>query len=45
VKELTEGMGGSVEVESEPGRRTRFAVRLPAAPVVLRERDTAPTPA
>jgi signal transduction histidine kinase len=31
VKELTEGMRGSVEVTSEPGRATRFTVRLPAA--------------
>jgi len=29
VKELVEGMGGSVEVESEPGRATRFTVHLP----------------
>jgi len=28
VKELTEAMGGSVEVTSEPGRRTAFMVRL-----------------
>jgi two-component system sensor histidine kinase BaeS len=28
VKELTEAMGGSVRVESEPGRRTAFTVRL-----------------
>jgi len=28
VKELTEAMGGSVEVTSEPGRLTTFAVRL-----------------
>ncbi|HET8529018.1 MAG TPA: HAMP domain-containing sensor histidine kinase [Gaiellaceae bacterium] len=35
VKELTEAMGGSVRVESEPGRRTAFTVRLrrPAAVV------------
>jgi two-component system sensor histidine kinase BaeS len=32
VKELAEGMGGSVSVESEPGRGTRFTVRLPSAP-------------
>jgi two-component system sensor histidine kinase BaeS len=31
VKELTEAMGGSVSVESSPGRGTTFAVRLPAA--------------
>lgn len=30
VKELAGGMGGSVEVESEPHRRTIFTVRLPA---------------
>jgi len=32
VKELTQGMGGSVDVESTPGQGTRFTVRLPAAP-------------
>jgi signal transduction histidine kinase len=31
VKQLVEGMGGSVAVESDPGRLTRFTVRLPAA--------------
>jgi signal transduction histidine kinase len=30
VKELAEGMGGSVSVESDPGRGTAFTVRLPA---------------
>ncbi len=32
VKELVEGMHGSVEAASEPGRSTRFVVRLPAVP-------------
>jgi two-component system, OmpR family, sensor kinase len=32
VKTLAEGMGGSVDVESDPGRLTRFVVRLPAPP-------------
>jgi signal transduction histidine kinase len=31
VKQLAEGMGGSVAVESEPGRLTRFVVALPPA--------------
>ena len=31
VKHLTESMGGSVSVESELGRGTRFVVDLPAA--------------
>jgi two-component system, OmpR family, sensor kinase len=31
VKELTEAMGGSVEVVSEPGRLTAFTVRLPVS--------------
>jgi len=29
VKQLAEGMGGSVEAASDPGRLTRFVVRLP----------------
>jgi signal transduction histidine kinase len=29
VKELTQAMGGSVEVHSDPGRLTVFTVRLP----------------
>jgi len=31
VKELTEAMGGSVTVDSRPGRGTRFTITLPAA--------------
>ena len=31
VKELTQGMGGTVEVETTPGEGTRFTVRLPSA--------------
>ena len=31
VKTLTEGMRGRVEVESDPGRLTRFVVRLPSS--------------
>ena len=32
VQTLVQGMRGSVAVESDPGRLTRFVVRLPAAP-------------
>jgi signal transduction histidine kinase len=45
VKQLSEGMGGSVRVESRPGR-TRFIVRLPHAPAeVLPPSDVEPIPA
>ena len=37
VKQLAEGMGGRVEATSDPGRRTRFVVRLQPAPAAPRE--------
>jgi two-component system sensor histidine kinase BaeS len=39
VKELTEAMGGSVTVRSEPGRGTSFVVHLP--PQFLHSEDAA----
>jgi signal transduction histidine kinase len=41
VKELTLAMGGSVEVESSPGRLTVFTVRL-HVPVAAPARETMP---
>jgi two-component system, OmpR family, sensor kinase len=43
VKQLAEGMGGTVDVVSEPGRRTRFEVRLPVhvLPTAYAERTPA----
>lgn len=41
VKELTQAMGGSVEVESRPGRLTVFTVRL-GVPVAAATRETLP---
>jgi two-component system OmpR family sensor kinase len=41
VKQLVENMGGTVEVESDPGRLTRFVVRLPEGPA---PDGTRPTP-
>jgi signal transduction histidine kinase len=35
VEELTQAMGGSVEVRSEPGRRTVFTVRFPVPAAAL----------
>ena len=35
VKELTEAMGGTVSVESEPGRSTTFTIRLATSPRVV----------
>jgi signal transduction histidine kinase len=32
VRELTEAMGGTIEVESTAGEGSRFAVRLPVSP-------------
>ncbi len=40
VKQLVEGMNGSVEVTSQPGRGTRFVVRLPDTSA--REREPEP---
>jgi two-component system, OmpR family, sensor kinase len=41
VKELARGMGGDVTVESEPGRWTRFTVRLPGATIPARADEPA----
>ena len=39
MKELADGMGGTVEVHSVPDRLTRFTVRLPAGTPDLAEAD------
>ncbi len=44
VKELAEGMGGTVAVESAPGRRTSFRVTLPPALGPVPARFTAVLP-
>ncbi|MBM4361941.1 MAG: PAS domain-containing sensor histidine kinase, partial [Deltaproteobacteria bacterium] len=45
VKHLVEAMGGTVDVESEPGRGTRFSILLPATePPDHPERATNPPP-
>jgi signal transduction histidine kinase len=41
VRELTEAMGGTVAVESEPGEGSRFSIRLPLAPASI---PSAPVP-
>jgi signal transduction histidine kinase len=38
VKELTEAMGGTVTVDSEPGRLTAFTIRFQRPPVRVRSR-------
>jgi signal transduction histidine kinase len=42
VKQLVEGMDGTVEVTSEPGRLTRFVVRLPRPRLDARVRSLTP---
>ena len=44
VKALVDGMGGSIEVRSEPGTGTTFEVRLPAAAALAEEDREAPAP-
>ena len=34
ARQLAEAMGGSITVDSRPGRGTRFAVTFPAAPAL-----------
>ena len=44
VKALVDGMGGRIEVQSEPGRGTVFGVTLPAASAALDAVDTPALP-